>query len=181
MSDYSFHTLNDREFEVCAIELIAEHLGKRIERFKPGKDQGVDGRFFSAPNEETIIQCKHWPRTPFKTLLNALQREELPKVKKLLPSRYILALSNELSRQAKKQIAAIFHPFLHESDIYGREDINDILRKNPTIEQRHYKLWLSSTPVLQAIINAGVRGRSEFRNGLWNNSCSVGQHQESVG
>jgi hypothetical protein len=44
MSDYDFQTLNDKEFEILCVDLLWAHLEKRFERFKPGKDAGVDGR-----------------------------------------------------------------------------------------------------------------------------------------
>lgn len=49
MNEYDFSKLNDKEFEALSIDLIAKLEGRRIERFKPGKDAGVDGRFFTIP------------------------------------------------------------------------------------------------------------------------------------
>lgn len=45
MSDYDFKPLNDKEFEVLCADLLGEVEGQRFERFKVGKDAGVDGRF----------------------------------------------------------------------------------------------------------------------------------------
>lgn len=58
--NYDFSQLNDKEFEILAVDLLGVYIDKRIERFKPGKDGGVDGRFFSVDNKEIIIQCKHY-------------------------------------------------------------------------------------------------------------------------
>ncbi|WP_348944745.1 hypothetical protein ABHF33_15230 [Chitinibacter sp. FCG-7] len=49
-----------------------------------------------------------------------------------------------------------------ESDIYGKEDLNDLLKIKPDIEKRHYKLWLQSASVLSHVLNHAVFGRSEF-------------------
>lgn len=46
MSDYNFSSLNDKEFESLCSDLLTCHLGKKVERFKAGRDGGVDGRFF---------------------------------------------------------------------------------------------------------------------------------------
>lgn len=46
MSSYDFSSLNDKEFESLCSDLLTCHLGERVERFKPGRDGGVDGRFF---------------------------------------------------------------------------------------------------------------------------------------
>ena len=44
----------------------------------------------------------------------------------------------------------------------GKEDLNDLFSKFPEVEQRHCKLWLTSTNVLKLIINSGIIGRSRF-------------------
>ena len=59
MSDYNFSCLNDKEFESLSIDLLSAETNQRIERFKSGKDGGIDGRFFSTENKEVIVQCKH--------------------------------------------------------------------------------------------------------------------------
>ena len=164
MNEYDFTKLNDKEFEALAIDLIGKMEGRRIERFKPGKDAGVDGRFFVTSDEEVIIQCKHWPRTGLTALIRNLKATEAAKVDKLKPARYLLVTSLELSRQNKKTITNIFAPHIKsESDILGKEDLNSLLSEYSEIEERHYKLWLSSTNVLKLIINAAVIGRSSFK------------------
>jgi hypothetical protein len=65
---YDFKVLNDKEFEALVADLLSKHLGVRIERFRPGKDKGVDGRFFSTPGRETVVQCKHWARSSVSAL-----------------------------------------------------------------------------------------------------------------
>lgn len=114
--------------------------------------------------KEGIIQCKHYISTPYTTLISKLKSEELVKVKKLKPSKYIFVTSKKLSRQNKQEIKAIFHPFiLSEADIYGYEDLNDFLSKkeNQDIVERNYKLWITSTSVLDLIYNNAIKGRSE--------------------
>lgn len=163
MSDYDFKTLNDKEFEILCADLIGEKEGTRIERFKAGRDSGVDGRYFSNASEEVILQCKHWCNTPTKTLLSTLYTKEKPKLAKLNPSRYLLAVSNSLSRLEKKAIFNHFTPYIKsESDIYGKEDLNDLLKSKTHIEQKHYKLWLHSTNVLACIFNGAILGRSAY-------------------
>jgi len=164
MNEYDFSKLNDKEFEALAIDLIAKLEGKRVERFKPGKDAGVDGRFFATKNSEIVIQCKHWARTGLTALLRNLKSTEAAKVDKLKSSRYLFVTSLELSRQNKKTISNIFAPHIKsESDILGKEDLNSLLSEYSEIEEKHYKLWLSSTNVLKIILNAAIIGRSSFK------------------
>lgn len=163
MSDYDFRSLNDKEFEILCADLIGTVESKRIERFKRGRDKGIDGRFFAAEGEEVILQCKHWADTPVRDLISKLKSVELPKIRKLNPRRYIVAVSNPLSRTDKNSIKSVLSPFVEsESDIYGKEDLNDLLSRQPDIERRHYKLWLHSAAALSNVFNAAIRGRSEF-------------------
>jgi len=163
MSDYDFNSLNDKEFEIFCVDLLSETYNNRFERFKPGKDAGVDGRFFADNGKEVILQCKHWCTTPLKQLIGALSKVEKAKLDKLQPHRYILAVSNALSRSDKKIILKVLSPHIKsESDIYGREDLNDLLKKLPHVERSHYKLWIHSTSVIGNIFNNAIHGRSAF-------------------
>jgi adenylate kinase family enzyme len=161
MPSYDFRVLNDKEFEVLAADLLSEELQVRIERFKPGRDSGVDGRWFASSNREVVVQCKHWARTGYAGLLRYLRTKERAKVRKLRPSRYVLVTSLSLSRQNKKEIAKLFAPFmLAESDVFGQEDLNDLLGRHLSVELRHYKLWLASSNTLGLILNNAIVGRS---------------------
>lgn len=163
MSDYDFKPLNDKEFEILCADLLGEERTQRFERFKAGKDSGVDGRYFTNTGDEVVLQCKHWSNTPVKQLVYALTTIEKPKLQKLKPSRYLLAVSNQLSRADKKAISHALNPYIKsENDIYGKEDLNDLLKKHPLIERKHYKLWLHSTTVLGHMLNNAILGRSEF-------------------
>ncbi|MDR3416180.1 MAG: hypothetical protein P4L83_08340 [Nevskia sp.] len=46
MNNYNFGAINDKDFEVLTADVISALEGVRVERFKPGRDAGVDGRFF---------------------------------------------------------------------------------------------------------------------------------------
>jgi len=137
MTAYDLNRLNDKEFEALAVRIVQELVGKRVERFKPGKDAGVDGRFFVVGASEGIVQAKHWERSGLAPLLAYLAKTEAPKVAKLKPARYILMTSVPLSRANKQAIKDIFAPFLRsEAYILVHEDIRDFLRDHPTIVQQ---------------------------------------------
>lgn len=163
MSDYDFRKLNDKEFEVMCADLLGAAEGVRYERFKAGRDAGVDGRFFMPKGGEAILQCKHWVSTPLEKLVSHLRSVERPKLVKLNPARYLLAVSHPLSRSDKKEIAAIIDPYIRSpSDIFGKEDLNDLLARHADVERRHYKLWISSSTVLQHLLNKPIYDRSAF-------------------
>lgn len=163
MNDYDFKTLNDKEFEVLATDLLSRRDGVKYERFKPGRDGGVDGRYFSPDKKETILQCKHWVSSKLEALIKNITEKELAKIKKLNPDRYILVLSHSLSRADKNNIIVKLSPYIKgPCDILGKEDLNDILSSNQDIERRHYKLWIASSNVLMTFLNRPIYGRSQY-------------------
>lgn len=163
MNEYDFSRLNDKEFEVFCTDLLGAREGVRFERFKPGRDGGVDGRYFKSEGDEWILQCKHWVSTPLERLVKHIEASESLKVKALSPGRYILAVSHSLSRNDKSILMKNLSPFVSSpEDILGREDLNDTLAKYPDVERRHYKLWIASSNVLSYILNKPIYDRSQF-------------------
>lgn len=163
MNDYDFSQINDKEFEILSCDLLSKLYDTRVERFKAGRDGGVDGRFFINNKDECIIQCKHYLGSGYKKMIYDLKNSELAKVEKLAPSNYIFLTSLKLSVSQKKEIQEIFSPFIrNENDVFGNEDLNNLLKTYPEVEENHYKLWISSSTVLQRIFHNGIRGRSEF-------------------
>jgi len=162
--EYDFSKLNDREFETLAASVIEREVEKKVEIFKSGRDGGVDGRFWIGEAKEGIIQCKHYLETSYPQLISKLKAEELDKVKKLNPGRYIFVTSKKLSRINKQEIKDIFQPYIHtEGDVWGIEDLNAFLskRENQDIVERNYKLWITSTTVLDFLYNNAIKGRSQ--------------------
>ncbi len=162
MSNYDFLSLDDKEFEQLTLQLLGAQEGVVYERFKPGKDGGIDGRYFTS-TEETIVQCKHWARSGFGALIRTLRNDELPKVQRLNPTRYILVTSLPLSPANKAEILTVFAPYIkNEADVIGRETLNDLLALHPSIEQGTIKLWLHSATILSQITSLALVGRSAF-------------------
>jgi DNA polymerase III delta prime subunit len=162
VNDYDFLTLSPAEFESLTRELLQAHLGLELERFSSGRDKGIDLRY-SRPHFGTlIVQCKR-----YKTFssLKAHLIKEAQKISKMdtLPTRYFLTTSASLTPQNKDEIRGIFSPYIKSTgDIWGREGLNDLLKDYPEIQISNYKLWLSSTAVMDHIINADVVNRSAF-------------------
>ncbi|NHC63071.1 restriction endonuclease [Paenalcaligenes suwonensis] len=162
MPNYDFLSLDDKEFEQLTLRLLGAQEGIVYERFKQGKDGGIDGRYFTS-NDQTIVQCKHWARSGFKALVRTLRNEELPKVKRLNPKRYVLVTSLPLSPANKEEIRTIFTPFIQsDADVIGNETLNDLLLLHPDIEQKTIKLWLHSATILSQMTSLALVGRSAF-------------------
>lgn len=163
MANYDFFSLNDKDFEVLVADLLSLEHSARFERFKAGKDGGIDGRYFAPSGGQVIFQCKHWAKSGFAALLRSLKDIEFAKVVRLNPTRYIIATSVSLSAVDKTKIRSIFGKYmLNDADVLGCEDINDLLRKHRHIEKAHFKLWLHSAEVLATLSNAAILGRSAF-------------------
>lgn len=159
MNDYDFSRLNDKEFEVLCTDLISAAEGVLFERFKPGRDGGVDGRYFSPNGGEWILQAKHWANTPFPHLVSHLRKSEAEKVAALKPERYFLTVSHPLSRSTKEELTKALAASCPVK-VFGKEDLNDLLALHSEIERRHFKLWLSSSNVLFGLLNNAINGRS---------------------
>ncbi len=158
---YDFSKLNDREFEKLGGDIISEHFGVRVETFKAGKDGGIDGRFWLKEDEKVIIQCKHYLKTGYRGLIRKLKNEEIAKVKKLNPDKYVFVTSVELSAENKKEIRKIFSPYIkREDDMWGKEDLDIFLLKNKKLVERNYKLWITSALVFDILFNNAIKGRS---------------------
>lgn len=164
MNNFDLCKLNDKEFEALAVDIVATDLGRRVERFKAGRDLGVDGRFFVAGKTEAIIQAKHWARSGYDALHRHLATVERPKIDQLKPARYLLLTSVPLSRVNKRAINATLSSHIKsENDIWGEEDLQDFLARNPELVKRHSKLWLAGAEVLRLMQNAAIIGRSQFK------------------
>lgn len=164
MTSYQLSKLNDKEFESLVNDLISELEGTHVERYKPGKDSGIDGRFYKAGGKNTIIQSKHYIGTGFSGLLRKVKLEESKKILNLKADRYILASSVALSPQNKDAlIDAINCVSSVKVEVFGADDIEALLDKYPSVLDRHYKLWIGSTAILRNVLHADIVGRSRFK------------------
>jgi len=147
--------LSHIDFEELCRDLLKAETGRRFSAFGPGPDGGIDGRH-SKGDETTVLQCKHYIGSSFSNLKTSI-RNELPKLEKLKPKRYILCTSFSLTPGKSKEIADILGDFLQSTDdIWGQEDIKEAIRRQPEVEKSHMKLWLSSTTVLERILQSGL-------------------------
>ena len=155
MPDYDFKSLSPTEFEHLVRDLLQAEWGVTLETFMEGRDEGVDNRLFAADGMATVVQTKHYARSGYSKLLSVL-RKEADKVERLDPERYVVVTSVELSPPRKREVAALFAP-THDGDVFGRDDLNNLLGLHPEVEKRHLALWTPSTAVLEEVLDASVR------------------------
>lgn len=159
MQNYDFKTLSSHDFEECVRDLLQGELKVRLESFTTGRDKGIDLRYspIGSKGKEgaIIVQCKHYAESGYASLYRHLIQTEVPKIRKLMPSRYILATSVSLTPTRKDQIQQAIAPYcLSSADIYGKDDLNNLLGVFSDVEKKNFKLWLSSQTVLSRIIHS---------------------------
>ncbi|MBL8029688.1 MAG: restriction endonuclease [Candidatus Doudnabacteria bacterium] len=160
MDIYNFLNLSSIEFEVLSRDLLQKFLNIRLESFIAGRDGGIDLRCYQDKEETIIVQCKRYEN--YNSLISNIKKEA-GKAIKLKPKRYILTTSSPLSRKQKQTIFDLCKPIIiSPNDIFSRSDLNNLLGKFPDVEKRHFKLWLSSTSILEKLVQSKVYNQSSF-------------------
>src|SRR5258708_2161611 len=119
---YDFKQLSPADFEDLTRDLLQQEWGILLESFKSGRDQGIDLRFATGDNGHLIVQCKRFVDSTVAKLVRHLQTEELPKITKLAPNRYVLVTALPLSPADKQKIFQVLSPYIHSvADILGNE------------------------------------------------------------
>lgn len=164
MANYNLEVLNDKEFEELCKDILENELEILFQIFKRGRDKGIDLRYAQSNENQIIVQAKHMMKSKYSDLKTVLKKEK-SSIEKLpvKPQRYILMTTLNLSVGQTDEIVSYMSPFVKNSqDVYSLDRIINLVEKYPKIEQKYYKLWLTSSKVLSLILNNGVRGRSEF-------------------
>ena len=163
MLNYAFENISAGDFAEMCSGLLHSLKGCHFERFKEGKDGGVDLRNIDSGNRSTVFQCKRYGQ--FKALYQTLKRDEVAKVKKLRPAYYGILTSCPLSPFDKEKIFMLFKPYMANSGwVYGRDDLNDMLSRpeNSSIAMQTVGLWWQSFDALKRSLYNAVSGRSMF-------------------
>lgn len=171
MSRYDFSTLSSQDFEELSRDLLQAEWNVWLEAFKSGRDKGIDLRHIRADGGAMIIQCKHFLRSGFAKLLNHLRKDELPKIELLKPSRYVVVTSVSLTSGNKDAIVQALNPFvITPNDVIGAEDIDGLLSRHSSVERKNFKLWLTSTEVIERVLHNAEICQTEFEvQRIWKN------------
>ena len=160
MPDYDFLNLSTFDFEKLTRDVLQEHYDICFESFTTGRDKGIDLRCSKNSKNDLIVQCKRYNNY---TSLKSNLKKEYQKAKTLNPQKYILSTSVGLTPLNKDEIIEIFNGYIKSpSDIFGKDDLNNLLGQYPEIEKKHFKLWFSSTNILQKLLHNDIISRSEF-------------------
>jgi len=163
MGRYDYKSLSSQDFEELTRDLLQAEWNVPLEAFKTGRDRGIDLRYAPLDGGTTIIQCKHYASSSVSSLLSHLRSGELPKVQQLQPQRYVLVTSLPLSPADKDKIVEVCRPFvLGPGDAIGAGDLDGLLSRHPAIERANFKLWLTSTAVLDRVLHNAEVSQTEF-------------------
>jgi len=151
---HNFEGLSPADFEDLCCDLLTAEAGVRVQCFTPGRDQGIDLLIGSTIVNSAVAQCKHMAGSGFPALRRSIERVEVPKIRRLQPSRYILCTSVGLTPGNKEDLVSMLSPHcVSIEDIWGKDEIISMLRQHEDVEIKHYKLWLTSVPVLKRVLN----------------------------
>ncbi|MEN6351206.1 MAG: hypothetical protein ABFD08_17655 [Syntrophomonas sp.] len=151
---FNYQNLNDYEFELLCKDILEVELHTNLRTYSKGRDGGIDISCFLFRG--TVIQVKHYINSSYASLLSSL-KNELTKVKILKPRKYYVCTSIRLSPPQITEIFNIFKEFMVSTqNIYDGVRIDDILKKHVDIIYKHYKLWLTSTNVLELVNNKDI-------------------------
>jgi len=158
---YELKNLSPSDFEDLVRDLLQAERGVYVESFTTGRDRGIDLRYSSIRGQSTIVQCKHFIASGWSKLRSNLVKE-LEKVKQLSPNHYILVTSVGLTPQNKDDIVSVMSPYIvSTADIFGNDDIQNLLLRHGRVAQNHFKLWLASTDVLERLISNATFVRTD--------------------
>ena len=161
MNEYNFNVLTWGEFEEFTKDLLSEEMGVSFQAFADGADGGIDLRYSACDNDRTIVvQCKRYKSVSGLMANLAKERLKLDEMSPA-PERYILSVSLDLTEDKIDDIVTLFSPYIKQSsDILTPKQLNSLLHKHPSVEKRHYKLWIASSNVLQTILSSRVSNYS---------------------
>lgn len=153
----NYANLNDVEFEYLCQDIMSKKLGVELRRFASGRDGGID-LTDSVFEKNIIVQIKHYIKTDISGLISSLMKE-IPKVDEHRPSQYYICCSKELSAAKVEDIYAMFSDYMEsDANIITLIEIDDFLAhpENIDVVRKHYKLWISSTNILQDIYSNDI-------------------------
>ncbi len=155
MPDYDFRSLSPIDFEHLSRDVLNADLGLRLQSYPAGRDQGIDLRQADANGQSIVAQCKHYLESDTRTFLRAVAKEG-KRGKTLTVDRYLFVTSRPITPSQQDEILKKLAGLpVAKDDIWGRDALNAALGRHPEVERRHIKLWISSTEVLDTLINSG--------------------------
>jgi hypothetical protein len=158
-------------------DLLQAEFNLFIESFIPGRDDGIDLRFAFTNDRKSIIQYKRL--SDFGSLYNQLKKEK-EKLSNKNIDRYYISTTVGLTPKRKNKIYQLFYPHIKdEADIFGKDDILNLISRHKEVEDKYNKLWLTNTTVLRKLLNAKVYNYSTIQMQQIKDDVKIYVHNES--
>lgn len=126
MRNYDFHELLSAEqFEKFAADILKIRDRQKVKNNQSTRDGGIDLYFL---NDNVIGQVKRYKNNASKVITSL--KNEVERVKKQKPSRYIVVTSAILSKEKREILLSMFEGYLHKEDIIDKDDLNELLTKD---------------------------------------------------
>lgn len=158
----NYSNLSDVEFEYLCQDIMEKKLGIKLRRFAAGPDGGVDIAD-NATAPKLLIQVKQYINSTPAQLLSSL-KNEVSKVQKINPEQYYVCCAKCLSPMKVSDVYELFSDYMDsEENILTLNEIEDFLNQpeNRDVLERHFKLWIESTGVLQSVLDGDIFVDSE--------------------
>ncbi|MEV6408670.1 hypothetical protein AB0M58_38005 [Streptomyces bobili] len=154
--DYDFKDLSPYDFESLARDLLTQLTGTPFSTYAMGKDGGIDLRAWDQYGVH-VAQCKHTPDAQRGKLMSyARQESEKIRKSKRKISSYLFLTTADISVQLEDDIRQVLSGVADTVEVRGRGWINGLIGDHPTIERRHFKLWLKSSMAISEMLRGGV-------------------------
>ncbi|MGL6115624.1 MAG: AAA family ATPase [Cetobacterium sp.] len=138
---YNYKRIESGEFELLSRDLISNYLKLDIRLFAKGKDGGIDGLYEQKNDKKIIFQAKHYIDSGSATLIRQLQNE-VEKIRRKDPNRYILITTCNLSVGNIEKIYEMFSPYIKsKQDIIGQLKIDEMIDENKEVLFKYPNLW----------------------------------------
>jgi DNA polymerase III delta prime subunit len=155
---YGLEELSDYDFERLVADLLSVIWKAEVDTFPRGRDGGVDLRVLGPTGPpldlpeatELVVQCKHRPRASFAAIRSTLSSEAKRAIVDQV-ARYVLVTSARLTRGNKDKIVEIFGGRVSARDVFGRNDVEDLIRRHPEVERMNVKLWLTNSTTIRGL------------------------------
>ncbi len=150
-----YGNLSAIEFEYLCQDIMSSRLGVMFRRFAPGKDGGVDLHSYDG---KIVVQVKHYYNSSFSDLYRSLEKEK-DKLDHLSLEDYYVCVSKILTPFNRTKIFNLFDAYMSsKNNIIDILEIDEIVcdTNNTDILRKHFKLWLSSTNILNELYNQSI-------------------------
>lgn len=148
---FNFSNLEPIEFENLCKDLISEIEKKEFKIYAQGRDGGIDFKW-EEDKEKIIGQAKHYMSSSRSSLLSAVKKERV-KMLFLKPTRYIFMTSFSINPSLETEIFENLQPHMKsKNDIYGLENINELLDDHKKVLHKNYKLWFTGAEILEDLL-----------------------------